>query len=179
VLVSLSCLLITLIAQPYRYQEDHLFAVSAQAALLVSFIGASYLKVFDDIDDKGEDASLPHLASDVFGFNSSDGIVNVLFSFLIGILVLLLAILTLRLREEGYVQVIHKRTTGKPLKLPLIKGKKYHMFLSYHWRTGQDAAATIKRQLQRHIPNVRIFIDLDDLEDVSNLKARAMSSTRT
>ena len=38
------------------------------------------------------------------------------------------------------------------------------------WSTGQDAVATIKRQLQRLMPGVRIFLDVDDLEDVDALE---------
>ena len=38
------------------------------------------------------------------------------------------------------------------------------------WSTGQDVAATIKRQLQRLFPVVKIFLDVDDLEDLSKLE---------
>ena len=38
------------------------------------------------------------------------------------------------------------------------------------WSTGQDQAAIIKRNLQRLIPHCKIFLDVDDLEDVSRLE---------
>ena len=62
------------------------------------------------------------------------------------------------------------RGTGKPPEMTLHRGKKYHLFNSHIWSTGQDVAATIKRQLQRIFPVVKIFLDVDDLEDLSKLE---------
>ena len=36
--------------------------------------------------------------------------------------------------------------------------------------------ATIKRQLQRLLPGVRVFLDVDDLDDIANLEAHIQSS---
>ena len=52
----------------------------------------------------------------------------------------------------------------RPPELTLRKGQRYHLFNSHIWSTGQDAVATIKRQLQRLVPGVRIFLDVDDLD---------------
>jgi len=48
---------------------------------------------------------------------------------------------------------------------------KYHLFLSHIWRSGQDQVAVIKRQLQLCLPGVSIFLDVDDLLDVSALES--------
>jgi hypothetical protein len=44
------------------------------------------------------------------------------------------------------------------------------MFLSHVWATAQDQVAVIKRQLQALLPGVRVFLDVDDLEDVAGLE---------
>jgi hypothetical protein len=38
------------------------------------------------------------------------------------------------------------------------------------WSTGQDATATIKRQMQLLLPGVDCFLDVDDLEDIGALE---------
>ena len=51
----------------------------------------------------------------------------------------------------------------EPPVLLLGAGKRYHLFLSHVWSTGQDQCAVIKRQLQLLLPGVVIFLDVDDL----------------
>ena len=43
-------------------------------------------------------------------------------------------------------------------------------FNSHIWSTGQDAVATIKRQLQRFVPDCAVFLDVDDLKDIGMLE---------
>ena len=43
--------------------------------------------------------------------------------------------------------IIRLKSTGKAPVLSLGEGQKWHLFLSHIWSTGQDANATIKRQL--------------------------------
>ena len=60
---------------------------------------------------------------------------------------------------------------GRPLTarvLPLRTG-------SHNW-ANQDAVHTLKRQLQLLLPGVRVFLDVDDLERVDDLKAYVASS---
>jgi hypothetical protein len=58
----------------------------------------------------------------------------------------------------------------EPPVVLLGKGERYHLFLSHVWSTGQDQCAVIKRQLQLLMPGVIIFLDVDDLQDISNLE---------
>ena len=43
-------------------------------------------------------------------------------------------------------------------------GKRYHLFLSHTWNSGQDQVAVIKRKLQLMLPGCQIFLDVDDLD---------------
>ena len=45
------------------------------------------------------------------------------------------------------------------------------------WSTGQDVAATIKRQLQRIFPTIKCFLDVDDLDDIAKLEQYVEEST--
>mmetsp|Transcript_29917 Transcript_29917/g.73590 ORF Transcript_29917/g.73590 Transcript_29917/m.73590 type:complete len:195 (-) Transcript_29917:947-1531(-) len=59
---------------------------------------------------------------------------------------------------------------GEPLVLSFVRGHDYHLFLSHVWSTGQDSNATIKRQLQLLLDDVRVFLDVDDLKDIGDLE---------
>ena len=50
---------------------------------------------------------------------------------------------------------------------PMATEGGYHIFLSHVWGTGQDQCATIKRQLCLLLPGVSVFLDVDDLDDIS------------
>ena len=56
-------------------------------------------------------------------------------------------------------------------KLTLEGKQKWHLFLSHIWGTGQDQCATIKRQLLAYMPGLAVFLDVDDLHDISELEA--------
>ena len=44
------------------------------------------------------------------------------------------------------------------------------------WRTGQDSCRVIKQRLLEMIPGVRIFLDVDDLEEIGDLEGYIMRS---
>ena len=52
-----------------------------------------------------------------------------------------------------------------------------HLFLSHTWKSGQDQVAVIKRQLSVMLPGVKIFLDVDDLDDVSKIAEHVKASS--
>ena len=58
---------------------------------------------------------------------------------------------------------------GTPLEPPTMNGMKYHIFISYTWSSGQDQVRQVKQLLKEVLPGIRIFLDVDDLEDISVL----------
>ena len=71
------------------------------------------------------------------------------------------------------------RGTGEHPTLPQLGEGSYHLFISHTWRSGQDQPAVIKRQLQLYLPKARprIFLDVDDLEDIAQIEEHIQSST--
>ena len=53
---------------------------------------------------------------------------------------------------------------------PLTTKGVYHTFLSHVWGTGQDQMRIVKQRLLEIIPGLSVFLDVDDLEDISNLQ---------
>ena len=71
--------------------------------------------------------------------------------------------------QNGMVSHIRVKQTGKVPQLTLEQGHRFHLFLSHTWSSGQDQCAVMKRQLCRMMPLVRVFLDVDDLDDINNL----------
>lgn len=47
----------------------------------------------------------------------------------------------------------------------------YHCFVSHQWGSGQDQARAIKSQLTALVPDMRCFLDVDDLTSIESLEA--------
>eukprot|EP00966_Prymnesium_polylepis_P297622 6876567-Prymnesium_polylepis.1 len=74
------------------------------------------------------------------------------------------------IRTDGLVNTLRVRETGAPPNMSIDHGHIWMLFLSHVWATGQDQAATIKRQLQRMLSGVSIFLDVDDLQSIDLLE---------
>jgi len=71
----------------------------------------------------------------------------------------------LRLVEDGSVP--------RPL---LPRGKRFHLFLSHCWFSGQDQCGVIKRRLRLLLPLCQTFLDVDDLESTGQLEKHVAES---
>ena len=87
------------------------------------------------------------------------------------VVVILLAAVVLSHRRLRRNEVFLLRETRKPPTLVLNAGEKWHTFVSHTWKSGQDQASVIKRQLGHYVPGMRVFLDVDDLDDISKLEA--------
>ena len=104
-------------------------------------------------------AGLDGLATKIFGFTSTDEVALLLLIFAALMLILMVATLVHNAAREGRVPMIRVEATGETPELSLHEGHRFHLFNSHIWSTGQDAVATIKRQLQRLVPGVRVFLE--------------------
>ncbi|KAL3930129.1 MAG: hypothetical protein SGPRY_001671 [Prymnesium sp.] len=69
--ISLTMLLWTLLAQPYREIENNMVAVLSSLLLVLTYTLAFYIKVYEDITEGAALLGIPHLAEEVLGFNPS------------------------------------------------------------------------------------------------------------
>ena len=77
-----------------------------------------------------------------------------------------------RLRRLRYLE------SNELVALPSIGPERYHLFLSHSWKGGgQDAMRVIKQRLKEMIPEVSIFLDVDDLEVIGDLDRYIASSS--
>ena len=47
---------------------------------------------------------------------------------------------------------------------------RFHIFLSHVWGTGQDQMRIIKQRLKEMMPDIAVFLDVDDLEEIGDLE---------
>ena len=73
-------------------------------------------------------------------------------------------------REKNQSSFLLRRTRVEPTLDDTTH--TFNLFISHTWSTGQDQAAIIKRGLQLYLRKSapRIFLDVDDLEDISKLE---------
>lgn len=162
--VSLFALVTLLIARPYRRPEDTVVAGAMHLALVCLYLGAMLCRLYRDYE--------PGAAQRVMGFDSVESIATPMLLAAFGMLALLLGVALRVLRQHSLLATIRLQQTRQPPKLSLPKHLRWSLFLSHCWQYPgvQEAVATIKRELQRLLPGVQIFLDVDDLEDTSKLE---------
>jgi len=67
------------------------------------------------------------------------------------------------------VSVLRLVDSHQPPELSLDSKRKWHLFLSHVWLSGQDQVGNIKNVLIRMMPGCKIFLDVDDLEEIGEL----------
>ena len=82
---------------------------------------------------------------------------------------LLIAIAYVVSRTYG-APMVRLRSTGYPPNLELPQSCENHLFVSHVWSSGQDKAHTITRNLQLYGPGIKIWIDVDSLQDIDRLE---------
>ena len=51
------------------------------------------------------------------------------------------------------------------VRVPQLEPGNYHLFLSHHWRHGQDAMRVVKQRVLELSKNFKVFLDVDDLKE--------------
>ena len=83
---------------------------------------------------------------------------------------------TLARQHQTRSSQLFVRNLGSPPQLKLPQECKWHLFLSHTWANGQDQCAKIKTGLRLCVRKMKIFLDVDDLEDLQFLE-RDVKST--
>ena len=127
--------------KPYKRDDIDMLAIGAQITLLGIFLGSVNIKLYSDL------ASTTG-STDITGFNSQREaeVAMVIFTFLsVGLFLASTLYMMITRQEPRSVRLVEN---SLPPDLGLHSQLNYHVFLSHRWSSGQDQAATIKRQLQ-------------------------------
>ena len=166
-LFSLSHLLLVSVAQPFKDDADDLFAKACGFGLSAVFFFCVILKV--GVLTDAVDGVLSEQLRSRFVFDAAVVTAGMTVS-VIGALTLALILAVNQVATAALKPIIRLQKTRSPPELTITAGQHWHLFLSHIWGTGQDQCATIKRQLCLLLPGVKIFLDVDDLEDIGALE---------
>ena len=159
--------MLLLSAQPFKQRSTTWVAVAMNMTLCCSLLSGLLLKFQHNLT--------PDKAAQVFGNVGPIVLTRILIGANIGVLCLLALLLLCSARSEMRAATLRIRGHGQEPELTLAYGHKWHLFVSHHW-DNQDAAATIKRRLQMHLPGVKVFLDVDNLQSIADLEAHVAES---
>jgi hypothetical protein len=80
--------------------------------------------------------------------------------------------------DKTLPRVMHQHSKRDAKLLRLVDGQRHHLFLSHVWKTGQDQARVIKQLLKEVLPGIRVFLDVDELTDLSLLEHEIAASAK-
>ena len=146
--------------EPFRDRMCNTVQLAAHLQLLLTYITA--LLFFDD---------LALVAKQKDDEDSFQGVMLIVANCGAFVLVLLTSV---RGAHRILIEMSLRRLTwpdGRPIDLlPPSASGGYHVFLSHVWRFAQDQAGTIKSTLKGLMPACEVFLDVDDLDDISKLE---------
>jgi len=159
---------------PYRDTQDNYMANVCSFSLVITFLCCTVLKMSallepselvqrmsaEQRDDAKMDESV--LASVLF--------VNVVAALVVSLLMMIAQIEWERRQKRAeMLAATAKRLRSvdddELVRLPAIQPGNFHVFLSHVWGTGQDQMRIVKLRLGEMLPDVRCFLDVDDLRE--------------
>ena len=166
-LASVFFLLSQMQANPYKQSSDNYLATAASLSLLLYFLCCVVFKVGALID------SLPYERADFYIYPRTltiFAISTLLFTLIATAVVVVkqVAAERERLRKEALsgsrrLRHVKDNRPAVPITLPYPDG--FHIFLSHTWAQGQSDMRVVKQRLVELMPDVRVFLDVDNLEE--------------
>jgi hypothetical protein len=175
VIALLTCfmyMVLLFVKQPFRRGDDTVVAVTTNLMLVCTFLAAMLVKIFDDVSAKGQ----TQLAQEVLGFSSSFDASATLIVLAFAQLLLVVVVILNRLGKETKharrEQLLAKSRRLRYLNdstevffhAPIIPepwpkdfastyelgkvSRRFHLFLSHVWGTGQDQMRVVKTRLK-------------------------------
>ena len=154
--------------QPYKRADINTLAIATQFSLVCVFLGGAFIKLLsgdgaESVTCDGTDDASCASSSTVFTIV----VIMVVFNF--SVLTMYVSLTVYQLSTSYVLPSIRLVATGQVPELKLEEGQRYHLFLSHVWSSGQDQMATVKRELQLLLNDVRVFLDVDELEELGQL----------
>ena len=157
-------------ARPHKRLVDTYLAVGINISLICIFLAAMISKLVADLRTLG----LPDVAGQVFGFRSA--FAPTLIILIANMLVLLATacLMLVQLREEQILALdkarmkrahrLRRRKDNAEVPPPAIPKGWFHLFLSHTWAQGEEEMRVVKLRLGELMPEIRVFLDKDDLK---------------
>jgi len=168
-LVTIGYMTLQLYLRPFKRHDLDVIAIGAQLFLVGFFFGAINIKLHAELTNAEQINA--GLAKSVLGFSSAGELALAIFVLNMCNLGLFGVTTLYQLATTAPVRTLRLVATKQPPDLTLDDKIKWHLFLSHTWSSGQDQVSVIKRQMQLLLPAIRVFLDIDDLENIHSLES--------
>ena len=171
-LATLTCLvylLLQLTAAPYRTLSDGWVANASSLCLVVLFLWATYSR-YGELNESLHDRLSPEQRR-VYRLEYEGAMC---FAAVAGALFFTLCLLGLQVYEEVQRRKVTQRNINarrlryvrneQEVRPPRIAKGGFHLFLSHVWSSGQDQMRIVKTRLAEMMPDLVVFLDVDDLK---------------
>jgi len=192
-------LVIQVQALPYRSPTDNSLAIGCSFSLAVLFLTCIFYKVSTLTELHELQARMSHEQREDFVLPAA-ALTFIITLSIVGSLVLsaiLLAFQIVQRRQElkRQQELLKERRLRRvdddsvvmlgPPSIPEIRPpsltpaaprpalsseRSFHIFLSHVWGTGQDQMRILKQRLLEMLPDISVFLDIDDLVDITKLE---------
>jgi len=152
--------------KPYREKRHNHLALTLYTMIAVTLLCGLLLKVKDGYTSQGKYA-------DGFDLNSLTGVLLGSVFTVLGVGVGMAVFDGRRVIREPLLRFKEGHQT---VELPPLGDYSFDLFLSHSQDLGQDQVATIKAALERLLPSIRIFLDVESLDDLHALDDLVKSS---
>jgi hypothetical protein len=176
IIVSILYFGILLAYHPYKRSDDYNLAFLSNFLMISCFSLGIILKHCndDDQDENGGNSgtcdqfislSLDWYKASILVVVLAFGMLLVTAGFIIMLAISKIKAPTVRMASSGYAP-----------NLELPKHCKFHVFMSHVWGTGQAKTHAITRELQLFLPGLKVWLDVDELQDISKLEESVAES---
>ena len=175
VLTTIGYLSLIQFVQPYKRKDINTLAIATQFSLVCVFLGGTFIKLLSSDGIKSgacDDTEAPSCANESRVLT----IVAIMVVFNFSVLTLYVLLIAYQFSTSFALPSVRLVATGKVPELKLEAEMRYHLFLSYVWSSGQGQMSTVKRELQLLLNGIRVFLDVDEQEEIGQLETYVRQS---
>jgi hypothetical protein len=180
IIVSMLYFGILLAYRPYKRSDDYNLAFLSNFLMISCFSLGIILKLctVDDNDDQDYDYDNTNGTCNQFIGLSLDSykaslLVVVL---LMCMLLVTVSLITILAANKIMAPTVRMESSGYAPNLELPEHCNFHVFMSHVWGTGQAKTHAITRKLQLFLPGLKVWLDVDELQDISQLEESVKES---
>ena len=157
-------LVLQVYAQPFKRREHNVVALTANllvAMLFLSLIVLDEQYLFETVT--GTLSQGLRRRFDLSGLSNT----SVLFLCTLGLLFVVVGLFVQDMHATRRQPTLRWRVTSEIVRTPPTKTERgWHLMISHVWATGQDQARVIAQGLAMLQPDLRVFLDVDELQTI-------------
>ena len=151
-------------ARPYKREDNFRLAILSNLLLTCCFLVGIIIHQCKE-EDKGGDICMK-----LFGLSDSYEATVVAVILTAAMLISFLLFIIIQAVNELKAPTLRLVSTNSQPYLGMSSSCNYHIFVSHKWSTGQDKVHKIVRMLKLYIQEMKIWLDVDVLENLNDLE---------